>query len=316
MSAFSVSRPLRILATLFCLAVPAFANAQAILDIGDQRGNARAVLEASGQLKDVPYIIHWHEFPNAAPLLEAMSADKLDAGTVGDAPLTYAGSRSGFNIRGIFATQYLGNAVIVGQNVKAGSIKDLVGKHIATVNGSSGNAMALEALQSAGLPLDAIHFTNLAPGDASTALAGGSIDGIATWEPYVSFAVLKSGARIIADGKDFPSLSYFVATTQAISTKRAALADLVKRLAAARIWSSTHRIEYAKVISHIVGIPEDVALGQITREVNAPSAITPQIVAQQQRTIDLYLAAGLIKSRVDAHTLLDSSFGNPVPGAK
>src|ERR1700710_1473980 len=59
------------------------------LRVGDQRGNQRAVLEAANLLRNVPYKIEWHEFPAAAPLIEAMNADAIDLGVVGDAPFTF-----------------------------------------------------------------------------------------------------------------------------------------------------------------------------------------------------------------------------------
>ncbi len=58
--------------------------------VGDQKGNAQAVMEAAGVLKDAPYKIEWKEFPAAAPLLEALGAGAIDAGLVGDAPFTFA----------------------------------------------------------------------------------------------------------------------------------------------------------------------------------------------------------------------------------
>ncbi len=64
------------------------AHAETTLIVGDQKGNARAVMEASGVLKDVPYKIEWKEFAAAAPLLEALGAGALDSGLVGDAPFT------------------------------------------------------------------------------------------------------------------------------------------------------------------------------------------------------------------------------------
>ena len=38
------------------------AAAQTTLRVGDQKGNAQAVMEAAGVLKDVPYKIEWKEF--------------------------------------------------------------------------------------------------------------------------------------------------------------------------------------------------------------------------------------------------------------
>jgi sulfonate transport system substrate-binding protein len=54
------------------------ARAQIVLKVGDQKGNAQAVMEVAGVLKDTPYTIAWKEFPAAAPLLEALGAGAID----------------------------------------------------------------------------------------------------------------------------------------------------------------------------------------------------------------------------------------------
>jgi len=66
------------------------ARAETRLRVGDQRGNMRAVLEAADALRGVPYQITWTEFPAAAPLIEAMNAEAIELGVVGDAPFTLA----------------------------------------------------------------------------------------------------------------------------------------------------------------------------------------------------------------------------------
>ena len=90
------------------------AQAQTVLRVGDQKGNARAVMEAAGVLADLPYKIEWSEFPAAAPLLEAASAGAIDAGTVGDAPFTFA-TAAGAPLKAIVATRSVqeGLAVVV-----------------------------------------------------------------------------------------------------------------------------------------------------------------------------------------------------------
>src|SRR6201985_2553045 len=79
-----------VLAAALALGSIHVAAAQTTLRVGDQRGNAQAVMEAAGVLKDVPYKIEWKEFAAAAPLLEALSAGAIDTGLVGDAPFTFA----------------------------------------------------------------------------------------------------------------------------------------------------------------------------------------------------------------------------------
>jgi sulfonate transport system substrate-binding protein len=77
-------------------------RAETTLRVGDQKGNARAVLEAANALVSVPYKIEWVEFPAAAPLLEAAKAGAIDAGTVGDAPFTFAAA-AGMPVKAIEA---------------------------------------------------------------------------------------------------------------------------------------------------------------------------------------------------------------------
>jgi sulfonate transport system substrate-binding protein len=97
------------------------------LIVGDQKGNARAVMSAAGELNNVPYEIKWYEFPNAAPLLESLNSQHLDAGLVGDGPLSFAVA-AGAQIRAIQASQYLGNAIVVKKDSALHSIADLKGK--------------------------------------------------------------------------------------------------------------------------------------------------------------------------------------------
>jgi sulfonate transport system substrate-binding protein len=109
------------------------AQAQTILKVADQKGNARAGLEAAGLLTDLPYEIKWSEFPAAAPLLEAASAGAIDTGTVGDAPFTFA-TAAGAPIKAVVASRsgQEGLAVVVRGDSPAHAFKDLVGKKIGT----------------------------------------------------------------------------------------------------------------------------------------------------------------------------------------
>src|SRR5262249_23236495 len=89
--------PNRFLQRLFCLLFGAIvvtgshiARADTTLKVGDQKLQTRGILEASGQLKDVPYKIEWFNFPAAQPLGEALNAGAIDVGGLGDAPLIFA----------------------------------------------------------------------------------------------------------------------------------------------------------------------------------------------------------------------------------
>ncbi len=303
----------RLLAALtVATALTAAAGAETLLRIGDQKGNARAVLEAAKALVGVPYKIQWVEFPAAAPLLEAAKAGAIDAGTVGDAPFTFAAA-AGTPVKAIEATRsdQQGLAIVVRGDSPAHSFKDLVGKKIATGRGSIGHQLILALLEANGLKPSDIQLVFLPPADASVALATGSIDAWSTWDPYVAQAEVIQHARTVADGAGLtPGLSFFFARDDALANpdKRAALQDFVARLANARRWGLGHPDDYAKTWSAIVGLPIEVGEKFYTRAKIQATPIDNSVIADEQKTIDLYYRSGLIGRRIDASTVVSAVF--------
>ncbi len=283
------------------------------LTIGDQKGNARAVMEAAGELSHLTYPVKWVEFPNAAPLLESLNSGHLDAGMVGDGPLAFAVA-AGASVRAVQASQYLGDGIIVKNNSPLHNIHQLQGKTVATVKGSAGQNLVLSALAKAGMPADSVRFVFLSPADASPALDNGSVDAVASWEPYISFGLYQSDDRLLTDGKDFPVSNYLVATDQAIADKHAELVDFSQRLSRARVWGLQHPEAYSHTISRILGIPENVALSKVKREDNSPVTDLNLLLARQQVAIDTFTQSGLIKPGLRAESLLSSGFFSATKG--
>jgi sulfonate transport system substrate-binding protein len=307
-------RRLLMLLTLLCAAWLAdnATRAETTLRIGDQKGNARAVMEAAGVLADAPYKIEWSEFPAAAPLLEAANAGAIDAGSVGDAPFTFAVA-AGVPIKAVAVTRSKqeGLAVVVLGNSPAHSFKDLVGKRVGTGRGSIGHQLVLAQLEANGLKPSDINLVFLLPSDANAALISGAIDAWATWDPYTAQLEVSRGVRRVADGVDVtPGLNFFFARDDALSdeTKRAALNDFVGRLARARTWGLANVEPYAAIWGRIVGLPSEVGVKMYRRGEWRATAIDASVVVDEQKTIDLYVRFGLIPKRIEASAAVDPIF--------
>ena len=288
--------------------------AETILKVGDQRGGSRALMEAAGVLKDLPYKIEWSEFPAAAPLLEALNAEAIDTGIVGDAPFTFAVA-SGAPIRAILATraEQDGLAVLVRPDSPVQSFADLKGKRIGTGRGSVGHQLVLAALEDANLAKGDVTLSFLLPAEAKAALTSGSLDAWSTWEPYTSQLVLSGEARIVRDGQGItPGLGFQVAHVEAIEAKRGELEDFVRRLAKARVWESANREAYAATWAKLIGLPKEIPLRWFAGANTRPVPIDAEVVAAEQRTIDLYLRNGLITKPIKAADVLDPSFNKAV----
>ncbi|MEO6276086.1 MAG: ABC transporter substrate-binding protein [Rhodoferax sp.] len=281
-----------------------------VLRAGDQKGGLRALLDAAGELKNLPYDIQWTEFPAAAPLAEALNADAVDFGPIGDAPLLFtlaAGSR----VKAFAANRSdaYGTAVLVAPNSPLKDASSLKGKSVATNRGSIGHFVTLKALASVGLKPDDIHLRFLAPPDAKLALTQGSVDAWATWEPYTALAETGGHARVLVNGRGLSTgLSFLAATDTALRDKRAALKDIHQRLVRAQTWANQHTADYSASLARTIGIPADAARLQFERRQTRWQPIDTQVVADQQRTADFYQEVGLVKQRLDVRETFDTGF--------
>ena len=211
----------------FSITASALAADTVTLRVGDQKGGNRSLLEIAGLARDLPYKIEWSEFPAAAPILEALNAGALDVGYTGDLSFltVYA---AGAPIKAIGGTRSNARtqAILVRKDSPIRTADDLKGKRLAGTRGGWGQFLINATLEKAGYKTDEAIFAPLGPVDAKIALLAGSIDAWAVWEPYVSYATLKDGAKVIADGEGLtPTITFIVASDQAIATKRAAVQD-------------------------------------------------------------------------------------------
>ncbi|WP_434136919.1 ABC transporter substrate-binding protein (plasmid) [Pseudomonas luteola] len=282
------------------------------LRIADQKGNMRAQLEAAGALENLPFRIQWAEFPAAAPLAEALNARAVDAGIIGDAPLLFS-LAAGAQVKAIAVDKSdpYGTAIIVRSDSFLTSVHDLKGKRIATGKGSIGHYIALKALDSAGLSAQAVEFRFLGPVDAKMALANGSVDAWATWEPYTAQAEVTDHSRVLVSGRGlWAGNSYLAATSDALNdpAKRAALQEYLERLAAAQRWGYEHLDSYAKTLASITGLSEEVARLQFKRRQLHWIALDDNTVRQQQETADFYYRQKLIPRRLEVSPTFDRDF--------
>jgi sulfonate transport system substrate-binding protein len=270
------------------------------LVIGDQRGGIRALLEASGELKTLPYAVEWAQFPNAAPLIEALAAGAIDTGAGGDAPFIFSlASHAGVKAIAAFRSQGPSTTILVPGKSAIHSFADLIGKRVATPRGSIGHHVLLAGLKRLGKPFDAIHITFLAPSDGRAAVTSGSVDAWAIWDPYAAIGELSDGLRIVPIDRSLaPGVGFLFGTEAALRDKRPLLRDLADRFARARRWGETHREDYAQMLTRQTGVPIAATRRYLNRSVNVPTPIDAGLIAEEQGIADLFLAAGLLTAPV------------------
>ena len=171
----------------------------------------------------------------------------------------------------------------------------------------------LTALEARGWSTSDVQIVFLAPSDAKVAYTQGSVDAWSTWEPYTSQeeVLFQSQPVITAEGLT-PGLGFQVASLDAIRDKRSQLTDFLQRLTAARAWSLNHVGAYAETWGKLMNLPPAVPLNWLSRAKMRVTPVDDEVVTGEQKTIDLYLRAGLIKQKLDAAELVDRSFSQAI----
>ncbi|WP_295513758.1 ABC transporter substrate-binding protein [uncultured Pseudomonas sp.] len=302
--------------TLASLTLGLLATTQALattLVVGDQSYNTRTVMEAAGVLQDLPYQLEWKQFTAGSPVAEALNVGSLDLGLLGDAPPLFLGALGApIKVVGISRQSLDGVAVLVRGDSSIHSLADLPGKTVAIWKGSWSQQLALSALDRAGVPRDKVSFRYLNALDASHALEGGSVDAIATWEPYVTQAQ-RQGARVLTTAEGLiPAQSFVVASQGALddAAKHRAIADFLQRLQQARTWANAdpeHTARYASAWAERTRADAAIAQAWFARARTAIGPVTPESIAQAQRTVDFFAAEGLVKG-YDANRLFYDGF--------
>lgn len=281
------------------------------LVVGDQSFNARAVMEAAGVLDDLPYTLEWKQFTAGSPVAEALNVGSLDIGLLGDAPPLFLGAL-GAPIKVIAVTrQNLGGvAILARKDSSIHSLQDLRGKRAAIWKGSWSQQLLFSALDKAGVPRDSLELRYLSALDASHALDGGSVDVIATWEPYVTQQE-RQGARVLATAEGLiPAQSFVVANAKAVDSKRAQINDFLQRMKKARDWTlkdPANTEAYADAWAKRTRADRDIARIWFARARTELAPLSPQVIVDAQKTVDFFAGLGLIKA-YPAADLFDSSF--------
>ena len=281
------------------------------LRVGDQLTFTQTSLEASGQI-DTPYTIEWASFPAGPPLLEALAADAIDIGGVGDAPPIFAAAADA-PIRVVLATAtpQFTQGILVPDGSDIATVADLAGKTVAVTKGSSANWLLLKALSDNGLTVDDVTISYLLPTDAQQAFIGGDVDAWAIWAPFTIVAQ-QDGASLLVNGDELgiPGYGFQVSSDAALSDPtKVAIRDFVSRLRVAQQWQRQHKDEWAATYSELTGLDIDLATESLRFDTQ-PVLLDEELIAIQQEEADGFYAAGLIPSEIDFAEFVDPQFND------
>jgi NitT/TauT family transport system substrate-binding protein len=141
------------------------------------------------------------QFNNGGDLMTAMASGDVDVGYVGITPVLSSIAK-GVPVKVISAAQTEGSGIVVAKDSGISSVSDLAGKKIATPGEASIQHMLLTYyLNQNGMDIQDLKVSAMKVPSMNDALKTGKIDGMITFEPYVSIAE-KNGAIVLAGSQD------------------------------------------------------------------------------------------------------------------
>lgn len=209
-------------ATLF-LSVPAMAEETLTIGIGTQDTTTNTVtagavirelklldkyLPHTGKYAGIDYKLDWQNFTSGPPVTNAMMANKLQFGAMGDYPLVV----NGFTFQGnpesksqlISVAAYnlygSGNGLVVNKDSPYYELSDLKGKTVSVPFGSAAHGMLLKTMQDRGWGPDYWTLVSQSPEVGATNLQENKIDGHADFVPFAELLPRRGYARKIYDG--------------------------------------------------------------------------------------------------------------------
>ncbi|MBE6490003.1 MAG: ABC transporter substrate-binding protein [Methanobrevibacter sp.] len=160
------------------------------------------VADAQGLYADKNITTELVQFNNGGDLMTAMASGEVDVGYVGIAPVL-SSVEKGVPVKVISAAQTEGSGIIVTSDSGITSAADLKGKSIATPGEASIQYVLLSYyLKQNNLSTDDLNISAMKVPSMNDALKTKQIDGIVTFQPYVSIAANDSGNVVLEDSAD------------------------------------------------------------------------------------------------------------------
>lgn len=274
--------------------------------VADDANHVQVLLRLSGEDKKLAGKVDYANFSSGPLRLEAIRAGAAQVGAVGDVPPILA-HFSNANVVIVGAVVSAGDGSVIATSPASGitGLQDLKGKKIGVNEGTAQQAILLRNLASAGLTSKDVKVVNLGIAEFADALRAGQIDAAVLKQPdrgrYLASSE-SAGARQIPNAPGANNgVEYLYAARSALAdpAQAAAIRDFVIRWYRASLWKNQNQDAWLNgyLISSQRLKPEDAQKVLASQGATSIPTLSDQLVANQQKTIELLQAAGAFSGK-------------------
>ena len=278
---------------------PAWADEKTIR-IGFQKYGTLILLKGQGvlekALEPLGYSVSWTEFPAGPQLLEGLNVGAIDFGSTGEAPPIFAQAAGAPLVYVAHEPPApRGEAILVPKDSAIQKVADLKGRKVALNKGSNVHYLLVKALEKAGVAYTDIETKFLPPADARAAFEQGSVDAWVIWDPFQAAAETATQARTLATGEGLvANHQFYLGTRDFVAANAQALDSVIAEIGKLDAWANGNTDAVADQLAASVGIPAPVLKIALERQTFGVTAISEEVIAQQQQIADTFHRLGLI----------------------
>jgi len=265
------------------------------------------------------------KFTAGPPQFAAYRSESIDAGLFGTAGYV-VGLSQGLDLKNFYIqiVSAYADGLVVRPDSGIATIKDLKGKKIAYLRGTSAHIGLITAAAKAGLVPDDIRMITMDISNMVPAFSAKDIDGAYAWEPWIS-KMEAAGGKVITRTIDLGlnTSDHWVVRTKWAKANPEGMRRLVrvidlayeafKRDPRVAIRATAENLGVTEAVAkHIVDINPTLSLAQnIDPKADlslAPGPGNAGAAGMIQRVADFLLAQDIIKAKVDARTAVDGAW--------
>ncbi|BAZ83559.1 sulfonate ABC transporter substrate-binding protein [Sphaerospermopsis kisseleviana CS-549] len=245
--------------------------------------------------------VEWSPFPAGPQLMEAMNANRVDIGSVGETPPIFAqaaGAQLAY-IAGRKPSKGEGSAIVVQQNSPIKTVKDLKGKKVVFQKGSAAHYLLLRALGEVGLKISDIQAVSLTPAEARDAFIQKKIDAWVAWDPFIAFVQKNANARVLRNASGIANQGGFYMARRSFAVENPEVVRIVlEEVDKLGEWAESNPNEVVKILAPELKLDPALLSVVVRRRTFRLRPINSSLIAEQQRIADLFYNEKVIPRRI------------------
>ncbi|GAA6616147.1 aliphatic sulfonate ABC transporter substrate-binding protein [Scytonema sp. NUACC26] len=270
---------------------------------------ARKVVEP--RFKALGVTVNWvGPFPAGPQLIEAMNAGKVDIGNVGETPPIFsqaAGITEVIYIAGRRPSKGVNQGIIVRADSPIKKVSDLKGKKVAFQRGSNAHYLLAKALKEVNLKVTDVQVLGLTPSEARDAFIQNKVEVWVGGDPFLALVEKSIPIRNLRNAGGINTLGgFYIARRQFVTQNPELVRVFLEEAEKVGEWADKNPKEAAKALAGEVKIDPSVLETVSRRVVRRLRALTPAIIAEQQKVADFYFEEKVIPRKIDVRDAIPS----------